>query len=69
MAQDISEGRASIDDDERPERQTEIGDAMIDYILHAVQDDRITVREISESFDLSISTMHTILTEKLKLER
>ena len=63
------DGRASIDDDERPERQTEIGDAMIDDIRPTVQEDgRITVREISESFDLTISTIHTIVTEKLKLE-
>ena len=38
-----------IDEDERPGRPTEIGDAMIDDIRHAVQEDgRITVREISE---------------------
>ena len=70
MAQEISGGRESIDDDERPGRPTEIGDAIIDDIRHAVQEDgRITVREISELFDLSTSTVHTILTENLKLER
>ena len=64
------DGRESIDDDERPGRPTEIGDAIIDDIRHAVQEDgRITVREISELFDLSTSTVHTILTENLKLER
>ena len=47
-----------------PEGQRKIGDAMIDDIRHAVQEDgKITVREISESFDLSVSTIHTILTE------
>ena len=60
------DGRVSIDDDEIPARPTEIGDAMIDDIRHAGQDCRITVREIAESFDLSISTIHTILTKKLK---
>ena len=70
MAQEISEWAASIDDDERPGNPTEIGDAMIDDIRHAVQEDgRITVRDTSESFDLTISTIHTIVTEKLKLER
>ena len=35
--------RASINDDERPGRPTEIGDVMIDDIRHAVQEDgRIT---------------------------
>ena len=57
-----------IDDDERPGRPTEIGDAMFDDIRHAVQEDgRITVREISESFDLSVSTIHTIFDWKTKI--
>ena len=65
----FQDGRASIGDDERPWRPMEIGDAMIDDIRHAVQDGMITVKEISESFELLISTIHTILTEKLKIER
>ena len=53
----------SIDDEERPGRPTEIGDAMIYDIRHAVQEDsRITVREISESFD---SSMHFWLKTKM----
>ena len=32
------DGRKSIDDDERPGRPTEFGDAMIDDIIHAVQE-------------------------------
>ena len=49
------DGRAFIDDDERPGMPTEIGDAMIDDIRHALQEDgSFTVREISESFNLSI---------------
>ena len=57
------DGQASIDDDERPGWPTEIGDALIEDIRHAVQEDgRITVREISDSFDLSTSNIHTILT-------
>ena len=32
-------GRASIDDNERPGRLTEVGNATIDDILHAVQKD------------------------------
>ena len=42
------DGLVSIDDNERPGRPTEIVDAMIDDIRHAVQEDaRVTVREIS----------------------
>ena len=42
---------------------------MIDTIRHVIQEDgRITVREISELFDLSISTTHSIWTENLTLE-
>ena len=50
-----------------PGRSTKIGDAMIDDIRHAVQEDgRISGWEISESFDLSVSTIDTTLIEKLK---
>ena len=48
------DGQASKDCDERPGRPTMIADAMIDDICHVVQEGRITVREILESFDLSI---------------
>ena len=45
----FGDGRASIHEDERPGRPTEIGDAIIDDIRHAVlEDGSITVREISE---------------------
>ena len=37
------DGRESIDDDKRPGRPTEFGDAMIDDIRHAVQEGSASV--------------------------
>lgn len=66
----FSEGRESIQDDTRSGRKLHVNETHLTSIKEALEfDRRVTVRELSEIADLSVGTVHNILSKELKMRK
>ena len=67
----FKEGRESLRDDERCGRSKEVRTSeLIDQIKNFMDKDRyVSIERISEQFDVSVGTVHTIIREELKMRK
>jgi len=64
------DGEESIEDREREGRKRKIKATLVASIEQALQEDRsLTVRTLSDMFDISIGTIYTILREDLHMTK
>jgi len=66
----FKDGEESIEDREREGRKRKITATLVASIEQALQEDRrLTVRTLSDMFDISIGTIYTILREDLHMTK
>ena len=67
----FKEGRQSVRDDERCGRSKEVRTPeLIGQIKNLMDKDRrVSIETISEQFDVSVGTVHTIIRQELKMQR
>lgn len=67
----FKEGRESVRDDERCEREREVRTPeLVEKIRNFMDEDRrVSIETISTQFDVSVGTVHTIIHEELKMRK
>ena len=67
----FKEGRESVRDDEKCKRSKEVRTPeLIGQIQNFMDKDRrVSIETISAQFDVSVGTIHTIIREKLKMQK
>ena len=63
-------GRESLEDDVRSGRPKKIATSIQEKVTALLDDDRrLTVRELSESVDASLNTVHRVIADELKMSK
>lgn len=66
----FEEGERSLKESESRGRKPKVSEATLTSLRDALNNDRrLTVRTLSEMFDVSVGTIHNILTQQLKMSK
>ena len=70
MVQRVRRRQNSLQEEEGKGRKPKINQRLVTSVHDALKEDRrLTVRDLTEKFDMSVGTVHTILVEKLKMSK